>query len=47
VRWQIIPHRLSELLGDPDPGRSRRAMQAMLRRQKINVAALERAADGM
>ena len=45
VSWQIIPTRLSELLGDPDPGRSQRAMQAMLQMQKIEIATLEQAAD--
>ncbi len=45
VSWQIIPTRLNELLGDPDPGRSQRAMQAMLQMQKIEIATLEQAAD--
>ena len=45
LSWQIIPNRLMELLGDPDQGRSQRAMQAMLQMQKIDVAELERAAD--
>ncbi len=45
LSWQIIPDRLMELLGDPDPGRSQRAMQAMLQMQKIDIAELERAAD--
>ena len=45
LSWQIIPDRLMELIGDADPGRSQRAMQAMLRMQKIDVATLERAAD--
>ena len=45
LSWQIIPDRLMELIGDPDPERSQRAMQAMLRMQKIDVAELERAAD--
>jgi predicted 3-demethylubiquinone-9 3-methyltransferase (glyoxalase superfamily) len=44
--WQIIPSRLGELLMDPDPGRARRAMAAMMKMVKIDVAALERAADG-
>lgn len=43
--WQIIPTRLTELLQDPDPGRSQRAMQAMLRMRKIVIADLEAAAD--
>jgi predicted 3-demethylubiquinone-9 3-methyltransferase (glyoxalase superfamily) len=33
-------------LADPNPDRSRRAMEAMLKMQKINIAELERAADG-
>jgi predicted 3-demethylubiquinone-9 3-methyltransferase (glyoxalase superfamily) len=33
------------LIGDPDPGRSKRAMEAMLKMRKINIATLERAAD--
>ncbi len=45
LSWQIIPDRLMDLLGDPDPGRSQRAMQAMLQMQKIDIATLERAAD--
>ena len=46
LSWQIVPSRLVELLGDPDPGRAQRAMKAMLEMQKIDVPTLERAADG-
>ena len=46
VSWQIIPDRLGELLGDPDPERAQRSMQAMLQMQKIDIAALERAYAG-
>jgi len=45
LSWQIIPDRLSELLSDPDPDRSRRAMQAMLQMRKIDVQGLEDAAN--
>ena len=45
LSWQIIPTALFELIGDPDPVRSQRAMQAMLGMQKIEVAELQRAAD--
>jgi predicted 3-demethylubiquinone-9 3-methyltransferase (glyoxalase superfamily) len=45
LSWQIIPDRLMELMGDADPGRSRRATEAMLKMQKIDIAELERAAD--
>ena len=45
LSWQIVPRRLDELLNDPDPERARRAMDAMLKMGKIDVAELERAAD--
>ena len=47
VSWQVNPTRLQELIDDPDPGRAQRAMQAMLGMQKIDIAELERAADGV
>lgn len=47
LSWQIIPNRLMELLGDPDPARAQRAMQAMLQMRKIDVPELERAADAV
>src|SRR5919202_1533477 len=40
LSWQIIPKRLNELLGDPDRERSRRAMEAMLKMRKLDVAEL-------
>jgi predicted 3-demethylubiquinone-9 3-methyltransferase (glyoxalase superfamily) len=43
VRWQVIPNRLGELMGDPDPEKSGRVMQAMLQMKKIIVADLESA----
>src|SRR3954462_12038608 len=43
LSWQIIPSRLMELLGDPNPERSGRAMQAMLQMGKIDIATLEAA----
>ncbi len=46
VSWQIIPTRLLELVGDPDPERSQRAMTAMLGMKKIDIDALEQAAAG-
>jgi len=46
LSWQIVPRVLGELLGDPDPARAQRAMQAMLAMQKLDVAALRAAADG-
>jgi predicted 3-demethylubiquinone-9 3-methyltransferase (glyoxalase superfamily) len=45
LSWQIIPTMLGKLLGDPDPARAQRAMQAMLGMTKIDIAGLKRAAD--
>lgn len=46
VSWQVVPRRVIELLNDPDPGRAQRAMAEMLTQVKLDVAAVERAADG-
>ncbi len=45
LSWQIVPRRLNELVGDPEPERARRAMEAMLKMGKIDVAELERAVE--
>ncbi len=44
LSWQIVPERLYELLGDPDPARAAAATQAMLGMRKIVIAKLEQAA---
>lgn len=44
VAWQIAPARLAVLMRDPDRARAGRVAQAMLRMQKLDLAALERAA---
>ena len=44
LSWQIVPKRLPELLADPDPEKAKRAMEAMMKMVKIDVAALEAAA---
>lgn len=46
LSWQIVPRRLVELLNDPDPVRAKRAMEAMMTMVKLDIATLERAADG-
>lgn len=43
LSWQIIPAALGQLMGDPDPEKSRRVMEAMLQMNKIDVAGLRRA----
>jgi predicted 3-demethylubiquinone-9 3-methyltransferase (glyoxalase superfamily) len=47
VSWQIIPTALGRMLADKDPARSRRVMAAMLQMDKIDIAALQRAYDGL
>ncbi|MCK9248721.1 MAG: VOC family protein [Solirubrobacteraceae bacterium] len=46
LSWQVVPRRLVELIQDPDPARARRALQAMYGMRRLDVAELERAADG-
>jgi hypothetical protein len=40
------PKQLGELMGDPDPEKSQRVMQAMLKMKKIIVADLQKAHGG-
>jgi len=46
LSWQIVPAGLAELLGDKDPERSGRAMQAMLLMKKLDIAKLRQAHTG-
>lgn len=46
LSWQVVPTRMGELLGDPDPARAGRAMQAMMQMNKLDIATLEKAANG-
>lgn len=46
VSWQIVPEALPRLLGDPDRDAASRAQAAMMQMKKIDIAALEAAADG-
>ena len=46
MSWQVIPERLEELSGDYSTAANRRAMNAMLKMGKIDIAALERAYAG-
>ena len=45
LSWQIIPTALGELMGDPDPEKAGRVMQAMLTMNKIQIAGLRQAYD--
>jgi predicted 3-demethylubiquinone-9 3-methyltransferase (glyoxalase superfamily) len=43
LSWQIIPAALVDLMSGPDPKASGRVAQALMRMQKIDIGALERA----
>jgi predicted 3-demethylubiquinone-9 3-methyltransferase (glyoxalase superfamily) len=45
LSWQIVPSILPRLLADPDRAKSQRVMAAMLKMIKLDIAALEAAAD--
>lgn len=44
LRWQVVPSELPSVLGDPDPERAKRAMQAMLTMKKLDIRAMKEAA---
>jgi len=46
LSWQVVPHGLEELFRDPDPERASRAMAAMMKMTKLDLAAVQAAADG-
>jgi predicted 3-demethylubiquinone-9 3-methyltransferase (glyoxalase superfamily) len=46
VSWQVVPRALLEMINDPDPGKSGRVMEAMLRMKKIDIGELKRAYAG-
>ena len=46
VTWQVTPTRLMELVTNPDRDLARRAMEAMVKMIKIDIATIEQAADG-
>lgn len=45
LSWQIVPRILPELLGDKDPQKAQRVMNAMLQMKKIDIDELKRAAE--
>jgi predicted 3-demethylubiquinone-9 3-methyltransferase (glyoxalase superfamily) len=45
--WQVVPADWEQSMNDPDPERVNRMMTAMLQMQKLDIAALQAAADGV
>jgi predicted 3-demethylubiquinone-9 3-methyltransferase (glyoxalase superfamily) len=46
MSWQIVPKQLGEMLDNPDKEKSLRALNAMLKMHKLDIAELERAFNG-
>jgi len=46
VSWQIVPSIVPELLRDQTSGSGQRAMEAMMRMKKPDIAAMKRAYEG-
>jgi predicted 3-demethylubiquinone-9 3-methyltransferase (glyoxalase superfamily) len=44
--WQVVPSELPSVLGDPDPERAQRAVQAMMGMKKLDIDAMKKAAAG-
>ncbi len=46
VSWQVTPVQLAQLMSGPDKARTARVFAAMLPMQKLDIATLEKAAEG-
>ncbi|WP_245845619.1 VOC family protein [Mucilaginibacter xinganensis] len=46
VSWQIVPNALGRLMGGPNPEKSGRVMNAMMKMNKLIIADLEQAYNG-
>jgi predicted 3-demethylubiquinone-9 3-methyltransferase (glyoxalase superfamily) len=47
VSWQIVPQKLGQLIKDKDKAKSGRAMKAMMGMQKLDLAKLQAAFEGV
>ena len=46
ITWQVVPTILGKVLGDPDREKAGRAMEAMLKMTKLDIAGLQKAYEG-
>lgn len=46
LSWQVNPTILGRMLSDPDPEKSKRVMEAMMKMKKIVIADLQKAYEG-
>jgi 2-polyprenyl-6-hydroxyphenyl methylase/3-demethylubiquinone-9 3-methyltransferase len=47
LSWQITPIALTKAISDPDPAAAKRAFDAMMEMQKIDIATIEKARKGV
>lgn len=45
VTWQVVPQGLIDVLGDDDPEKAKRAMEAMMKMDKLDINRLREAAE--
>ncbi len=46
LSWQVVPTVLNDMILDPDQNKANRAMAAMLKMKKLDIATLEKAYNG-
>jgi predicted 3-demethylubiquinone-9 3-methyltransferase (glyoxalase superfamily) len=46
LSWQIVPEVLPKMMSDPDPQKTNRVMEAVLKMKKFDIATLENAYSG-
>lgn len=46
LRWQIVPAKFDDMMADPDPAKSKRMTDAMMKMVKLDIAELEKAYRG-
>lgn len=46
LSWQIVPYAMNRYLADPEPALRKRVFEAMMHMKRLNIAELERAAEG-
>ena len=47
LSWQVVPQGMDAVFSDPDKAKAERAFQAMMGMKKLDIAALQAAADGV
>jgi predicted 3-demethylubiquinone-9 3-methyltransferase (glyoxalase superfamily) len=46
LSWQVVPEVLPKMMSDPDPEKTNRVMEAVLKMKKFDIATLEKAYSG-